>query len=161
MRLSLLKAYKGVFTLKGVIMLENKKNAIEGKREANNQVFLIVRIISANFSLYIVNDFGFLVVIKPSYSPFWNFVFGLPFAGYRFFIKTTNISKFFNSEITFFKFIFELLIIHFYPLKVTIIELYQNKSNLCYSSLLTLKLLLVYNSYKKVTFSYFNKGATQ
>ncbi len=130
MRISLLKAYKGFFTSRGVIILENRKKLIEGKREANNQVFLIVRIISADFSLYIVNDFGFLVVIKPSYSPFWNFVFGLPASRNICWIKATYICKFFDCQFALFKFAFKFFKSHLLPFyKFSISKILPKKFN--------------------------------
>ena len=154
MRLSLLKAKKSFF-LYGYIRLPKRgKNSIEAKREANKSIFSIVRVIRTDLFFYIVYDFGFDVVFKKGINPFRSFIFRLPFTGNRFFIKTAYFSKFFYSKFALFKFIFKLLIIHFQPLKVKLVELYQKISYLWRVFLLTLKLLLVYNLNAKVTIVY-------
>ena len=150
----LLKAKKSFFNSRGVIIAINGKNAIEAKREANKSIFSIVRVIRTDLFFYIVYDFGFDVVFKKGINPFRSFIFRLPFTGNRFFIKTAYFSKFFYSEFALFKFIFKLLIIHFQPLKVKLVELYQKISYLWRVFLLTLKLLLVYNLSVKVTIVY-------
>ena len=124
------------------------KNASALRYERIRGIFLTVRV-GTDFIFNIVNDLGFLIVIKPSSSPFGNFIFRFPFTRDGLFIKTRNLSKLFYTQFAFFKFIFKFLIIHFKPLKVYIVELYQNKSNQRNIYSLTLKLLLVYNSYEK------------
>ena len=42
MKISILKAYKGVFNSRGIIIATNKKNAIEVKKEVNKTIFQVV-----------------------------------------------------------------------------------------------------------------------
>jgi len=66
----------------------------------------------------------FDVVIKPTINPFRNFIFSFPSDTNRFWIKSTDISKLFYSEITPFKSLFKGLKIHYNPLKVNILSNY-------------------------------------
>ena len=159
MRLSLLKAKKSVFNLRGVIIAISGENAIEAKREANKSIFSIVRVIRTDLFFYIVYDFSFYVVIQPSFSPFGNFIFGFPSNRNSFFIKTSHFCKFFNSQFTFFKFIFKLLIIHLVTFKKLIyLALYQNIANKVRYIILTYSLIKLYNFGVKANFiSFFKK----
>ena len=126
MRLSLLKSDTKLFCVRGGIIAINGKNAIEANRRVNKRIFLIGRIIRTDLFFYIVNDFGFLVVLQPGNSPFRNFIFSFPYNRNRVWIQTRHISKLFYSQFALFKFIFEVLIIHLVAfIKLSYLKLYQ------------------------------------
>jgi len=145
MILSLLKAYKSVFYPRSIIIATNGKNTIEAKREANKAIFLIVRSIRTDFIFYIFNDLSFLVVFKPSYSPFWNRVFGLPSSRNSSIIKSCHLSKFFYTKVTFFELLFKILIIHNKTFEFYLIEFYHKIILLCRIVLLTFIFYFIYN----------------
>jgi hypothetical protein len=110
------------------IIPKRYKNASALGYERIRGIFLVVRV-RADFTFNIVNQFRFLIMLKKSVHPFGSFTGFFPITRNRFFIKPSNISKFFYSQITFFKFIFKFLIVHINAFeKVIIYELYQNKS---------------------------------
>ncbi len=96
-----------------------------------------------------INVFGYLVIFYPAIYPQGSLIFGFPFSRYSLIVYTAHISELFYSQVAFFKFGFKLFISHTQPLKVDIRKLYQNKSYFKHIMILTLKLLLVYNTFDK------------
>ena len=90
----------------------------------------IITLYRADLFFYIVNDFGFLVILKPSFSPFWDFIFIFPTNRYAFMIKTAHIGEFFYRQVAFFKCLFKFIISHRKPLKLIILAIISKKYNL-------------------------------
>jgi len=113
------KPFEDFFPFTGVTAYSDKKDLIHGFIKGSIRKFLIVRVsgfIVAELLTKFVNVFGDEVVIQKYINPFGSAVF-FPASRYVCRVKTTYISKLFYSQITFFKFLFELIISHIYSLK--------------------------------------------
>ena len=156
--------YKKTLPVKGSVKYARNKKPPIIKAVNRNNLSLIMEYWNFNISndkldlfiiflyrtdlfFYIINDFGFLIVLQPGNSPFGSFISLFPVSGDTIRIKTAHISKLFYSQIRFFKLLFKLFIIHIQAFNLCFIRILYQKTFISKVSNLTTLL-----KYKIITY---------